>query len=403
MLCALWPSPTITRKVSSPASVPTTSVWLRLSIWRATVDAVPISQRTTTSCWATDVERAKSRITCRAACSGSLGRSRKLRTYLARPRCVRTFCRSSSRMSRDTVACVTSQPRALRALTNSRCVATSSCCTTVWMRRWRSVLPNGARLFMPSASPVTRAGRDVAAAGTGPSVSCCIEYTKPVRSMQTPEGRAARRRPAMPAGQRRPPAAPRRPRSRRHLGAAAGVGEDLEQHRVLHAAVDDVGAGHAALQRLAHGRDLGDHAAGDAPRGLQRPEVGEVALGDGSDLAALVLVHALDVGEEDDLLGVERGGDLPGDRVGVDVVGLAVLVGADAGHDRDIGLGQQVEHADVDLGDLADEAEVDGVAGLVLMFLGRDLEQMAVLAGDADGRPAVAADEPDDLLVHLVD
>ena len=35
-------------KVSSPASVPTTSVWLRLSIWRATVEAVPISQRTTT-------------------------------------------------------------------------------------------------------------------------------------------------------------------------------------------------------------------------------------------------------------------------------------------------------------------------------------------------------------------
>src|SRR5450756_2291495 len=64
------------------------------------------------------------------------------------------------------------------------------------------------------------------------------------------KGWAVRRRPAKPAVPRRPPAAPRRPRSRRHLGAAAGVGEDLEQHRVLHAAVDDVGAGHAALQRL---------------------------------------------------------------------------------------------------------------------------------------------------------
>ncbi len=69
-------------------------------------------------------------------------------------------------------------------------------------------------------------------------------------------------------------------RSRRHLGAAAGVGEDLEQHGVLDAAVDDVGAAHAGLQRPAHGRRLGEHAAGDAAGGHQRAEVGEVALGD---------------------------------------------------------------------------------------------------------------------------
>ena len=39
----------------------------------------------------------------------------------------------------------------------------------------------------------------------------------------------------------------------------------------------------------------------------------------------------------------------------------------------------------------------------ILVLLGRDPEQPAVLAGDADGRPAVTTDEPDDLLVHLAD
>ena len=59
---------------------------------------------------------AKSRSTWPAACSGSLGRSRDDSTYLARPRCVRTFCRSSSRMSRETVAWVTMQPRAVEGV-----------------------------------------------------------------------------------------------------------------------------------------------------------------------------------------------------------------------------------------------------------------------------------------------
>ena len=93
-------------------------------------------------------------------------------------------------MSRDTVAWVTSQPKALKAPTSSRCVATSRCCTTVWMRRWRSVLPSGARLFMPSLSPVRRAGRAGAAASTGLCVDVCIEYTTCAGNMQTPQAGA---------------------------------------------------------------------------------------------------------------------------------------------------------------------------------------------------------------------
>ncbi len=72
-----------------------------------------------------------------------------------------------------------------------------------------------------------------------------------------------------------------------------------------------------------------------------------------------VAAQALDVGEVDELLGAERLGDRRGDGVGVDVVGLARLVGADRRDDRDELVGEQpFEDARVDGVDVADEAEV---------------------------------------------
>ena len=71
-----------------------------------------------------------------------------------------------------------------------------------------------------------------------------------------------------------------------------------------------------------------------------------------------VAEQALDVGEVDDLLGAERFGDGAGHGVGVDVVRLARLVGADGRHDRDEVLGEQpLEDRGVDGADVADEAE----------------------------------------------
>ena len=106
-----------------------------------------------------------------------------------------------------------------------------------------------------------------------------------------------------------------------------------------------------------------------------------------------VAVEALDVGEHEQLLGAQRDGQRGGGGVGVDVVDLAVLVGGDAGDHRDPAGLDQVEHGlGPDLGDLADQAEVDllavddGVGGL-------GGEQAGVLAGQADGERAVLVDQ----------
>ena len=113
---------------------------------------------------------------------------------------------------------------------------------------------------------------------------------------------------------------------------------------------------HAAL-------DLGDHPAGDRAVGHQRVELVGRGL---ADQAAGIVDHApqtLDVGEVDELLRTERLGDRPGDRVGVDVVRLAVGIGADRRDDRDELVVEQADQdGRVDRLDVADEAEV-GVAG----------------------------------------
>ena len=121
----------------------------------------------------------------------------------------------------------------------------------------------------------------------------------------------------------------------------AGVGEDLEQQHVGDAAVEDVGAADAVAHGLDAAGDLRDHPAGDRAVGDQRLELVGGRLADQAGRVVDVAAQALDVGEVDELLGAERLGDGAGDDVGVDVVGLAGLVGADRGDDRDELVGEQ--------------------------------------------------------------
>ena len=55
-----------------------------------------------------------------------------------------------------------------------------------------------------------------------------------------------------------------------HQRAGAVVGEQLEQHRVRHLAVEDDDAFDALFERVDAGLDLGDHAAGNGAVGDQR-------------------------------------------------------------------------------------------------------------------------------------
>ena len=178
--------------------------------------------------------------------------------------------------------------------------------------------------------------------------------------------------------------------------ADAGVGEQLDEQDVGDAAVEDVGPADAVAHGLDAARDLGDHPAGDGAVGHQRVELVGRGLADQAGRVADVAAEALDVGEVDQLLGIQRLGDGAGDDVGVDVVRLALVVGADGGDDRDELVGQEaLEEAGVDGVDVADEAEL-GVAG-------RRLDQPGVLAADADGVVAVEVDGRDELRVDLAD
>ena len=112
-----------------------------------------------------------------------------------------------------------------------------------------------------------------------------------------------------------------RRRSWRDHRADAGVGEELEQQAVGDAAVDDVGRLGAAADRVDAGLQLRPHPAVEP-----RQRLLDLAHRGARDQRALVVgvgEPALDVGEEDRLVGAERGRDLAGRLVGVDVVGLA--------------------------------------------------------------------------------
>ena len=161
------------------------------------------------------------------------------------------------------------------------------------------------------------------------------------------------------------------------------------------AAVDDVDAGDALLDGLDAAVDLGDHAAGDGALVFERLDVLNVEVAD--DIAHLdVVAQALDVGEDDELFRTERAGELARGGIAVDVVGVALPVGADGGDDGDEA---RVEHGvdgvGVDVVDVADEAEL--LTALVAVI------DVAAHAGEADRLAADLVDPADQLGVDLTD
>ena len=98
--------------------------------------------------------------------------------------------------------------------------------------------------------------------------------------------------------------------------ADAVLGEELQQHAVRHAPVDDDDGLDAGFHHLDAALDLGDHAAGDGAVADHLARLRDRELGD----ELLVLVeHAGDVGQQQQALGLHAGGKRAGEGVGVDV------------------------------------------------------------------------------------
>lgn len=164
--------------------------------------------------------------------------------------------------------------------------------------------------------------------------------------------------------------------------------------------VDDAGGGDAVAYGEEAALHLGDHAAGQLRKELLQLLGREPA----DDLVAVgpVLVEALDVGEDHQRLGVQRCGQCGGRGVGVDVEDVVVIGAAgDRGDDGDAAVGEQrLDRADVDPGDLADPADVDGLAvDLREVLDGGD--RVRVLAGHADRERAVLVEQSDEFALHL--
>jgi Protein kinase domain len=185
------------------------------------------------------------------------------------------------------------------------------------------------------------------------------------------------------------------------LGADALVGEYLEQDGVLEATVEHVDLLHAAGERVEAALHLRDHAGvDDAPL----DELGGLRRRQRSDDLPLAAPDRLDVRQEDELLGPQGLGHLPGRGVCVDVQGVAFAIDADRRDDGDEARPDElVDHVGHDLDDLADAARVDRLSpGVAPRLNGGQLSranEAVVLSGEAHGAPALLADQPDDLLV----
>jgi hypothetical protein len=114
------------------------------------------------------------------------------------------------------------------------------------------------------------------------------------------------------------------------------------------------------------------------------------------DQHALAVEHALDVGEQDQLLGVQRLRDRSGRLVGVHVVRDAVVVDADRRDHRHVArVRHRGDRRGIDAAHLADAPEVAVGVGAA-----RDADHVAVVAREPDRAAARLLDQRDDLAVH---
>ena len=173
-------------------------------------------------------------------------------------------------------------------------------------------------------------------------------------------------------------------------GADAALGEQFEQQCVRQAGVDDVGRA-SAVGGPDRRFDLGDHPVADDTRAKQLAAARGVEL---ADQRAVGVTDTLDVGHEDELAGVQRDRELGGDGVRVDVVRLAVVAEPDRRHHRDAPLIEdRHERLAVDLGDVADEAEI----GPARVRSRAHQQRRPILTGQPDRSRAERVDARDDV------
>ncbi len=169
---------------------------------------------------------------------------------------------------------------------------------------------------------------------------------------------------------------------------------------MLGSTVDDVGLSDPCGDGVEAALDLWNHSPDeDAAFAQARDARG----GERRNQVLFPVLHAFDVGHEDELFGLERCSHVSGDRVRVHVERTPVFVDRDGGdHRNEASIDELSEHVGVHGSDVAHAAWVNLDALFRLHERNaRAAEEVRVLAREADGSAAVLRDERDDFLVEL--
>lgn len=128
------------------------------------------------------------------------------------------------------------------------------------------------------------------------------------------------------------------------------------------APVDDVNFSDAAVEGGEAGFDFGDHAGVDDA--LLNEFSGFIG-GEGVDNGVgifLIAADAVDIADEDEFFSAESFGNGHRGGIGIDIVFLSLIIEGHGGDDGDLfGVGEVIDDLVIDLGHIADEAEIDGI------------------------------------------
>jgi len=169
-----------------------------------------------------------------------------------------------------------------------------------------------------------------------------------------------------------------------------------------HTAINNMCRLHAAFYRIQRARDLRQHATVDRAVGDERIHI----LGGQAGQHLLVLVHhAGNVGEQNQLFSLQCLSHFACHEVGVDVVRRAIVAHAYWRDDgNEIAAEHKLEHVGLDAGHFANLTDIDFLHHTVGIFvrqrhaLGAD--QVGVFPGETNGTTTVLVNQIDDGLIH---
>ncbi len=164
-------------------------------------------------------------------------------------------------------------------------------------------------------------------------------------------------------------------------------------------AIDDVHRAHA----LANGTQGGDqarlHLASDD---VVAQQCVRFARGQNIGERPVAVIHAGDVGHQDEFFGLQCTCEPPGKKVGVDVIGSAVQCDTDGHHHgNELAREEEFDERGIDALDVADEAQVGRIRAVRRKFHRAGADEATILTVEPDRTSTMFIDELRQFLIEL--